>query len=106
MGLIICKKLISSVASIAHGTRIELKTEAPRISTAVSTRASVNLAGLLYDGFSLIEAADVIVFPLFPDDGGVDSERTFVKQLVQKYVDDAGEEDLFNIEEDMDSVSA
>jgi len=94
------KKLISSVASIAHGTRMELKTEAPRISTAVSTRASVNLAGLLYDGFLLSEAADVIVYPLFPDDGGVDSERTFVKQLVQKYVDDSGEEDLFNVEEE------
>ena len=102
----VSKELISSVASIAHGTRMELKTEAPRISTAISTRASVNLAGLLYDGFSLVEASDVIIYPLFPDDGGVDSERTFVKQLVQKYVDDTGEEDIFNIEEEEEHIAS
>ena len=92
-------KLLEAVASIASGTRIELKTEAPRISTSISTRASVNIAGLLYDGFSLQEAAEVIVYPLFADDGGVDSERTFVKQLVQKYVDSDDDSDLFNVEE-------
>jgi hypothetical protein len=32
-------------------------------------------------------------------DGGVDSERTFVKQLVQKYINDGSDDDLFNVED-------
>ena len=31
--------------------------------------------------------------------GGVDSERTFVKQLVQKYINDGSTDDLFNEDE-------
>ena len=42
-------------------------------------------ASLLYDGFSLAEVAEIAIYPFFSDDGGVDSERTFVKQVVQKY---------------------
>jgi hypothetical protein len=54
------------------------------------------MAGLLYDGFGIDEAAEVSVYPQFADDGGMDSERTFVKQLVQKYVSDGSSDDLFN----------
>jgi len=51
---------------------------------------------LLYDGFSLFEAAEISMFPFFSNDGGVDSERTYVKQLVQKYIkDDKADEALF-----------
>jgi len=32
----------------------------------------------------------------------VDSERTFVKQIVQKFCDDGTEADLFNIEDTTD----
>jgi len=41
----------------------------------------------------------VTVYPQFSDDGGLESERTYVKQLVQKYVSDGSSEDLFNEEE-------
>jgi hypothetical protein len=44
------------------------------------------MAGLIYDGFSLQEAAEVCVYPFFSDAGGADSERTYMKQLVQKYL--------------------
>jgi hypothetical protein len=64
----------------------------------VSTRASVEMAGLIYDGFDLFESAEISIFPFFSNDGGVDSERTYVKQLVQKYVKDEGEA-LFNEQE-------
>ena len=57
------------------------------------------MAGLLFDGFGLDEAAQVSVYPQFSNDGGVDSERTFVKQLVQKYINDGSDEDLFNVED-------
>ena len=57
------------------------------------------MASLLYDGFSLAEAAEVIIYPQFDDAGGIDSERTFVKQIVQKYINDGSDEDLFNVED-------
>ena len=47
----------------------------------------------------LDEAAEVTVYPQFSDDGGLESERTYVKQLVQKYISDGSSEDLFNEEE-------
>ena len=99
-------ELLNSVAEIAHTTRMESKSDTGKVSTGVSTRTSVEMAGLIYDGFGIDEAAEVSIYPQFPDDGGMDSERTFVKQLVQKYVSDGSSEDLFNEEdEDMDSAS-
>ena len=91
--------LLKSVAEIASSTRNESKSEAGRLSSGISTRTSVEIAGLLFDGFGLDEAAEVTVYPQFSDDGGLESERTYVKQLVQKYVSDGSSEDLFNEEE-------
>ena len=91
--------LLKSVAEIASSTRNESKSEAGRLSGGISTRTSVEIAGLLFDGFGLDEAAEVTVYPQFSDDGGLESERTYVKQLVQKYVSDGSSEDLFNEEE-------
>jgi hypothetical protein len=61
----------------------------------ISTRASVEMGGLLYDGFTLMEAAEVAILPFFSADGGLESERTYVKQLVQKYIKTT-DETLFN----------
>jgi nitric oxide reductase NorQ protein len=92
-------ELLKSVAEISHLTRTESKSDAGKISTGISTRTSVELSGLLYDGFGLDEAAEVTIYPQYTDDGGVDSERTFIKQLVQKYVSDGSSDDLFNEDE-------
>ena len=92
-------ELLKSVAEIASATRKESKSEAGRLSGGISTRTSVEIAGLLFDGFGLDEAAEVTVYPQFSDDGGLESERTYVKQLVQKYVSDGSSDDLFNEEE-------
>ena len=91
--------LLKSVAEIASSTRSESKSEAGRLSGGISTRTSVEIAGLLFDGFGLDEAAEVTVYPQFSDDGGMESERTYVKQLVQKYVSDGSSDDLFNEDE-------
>ena len=53
---------------------------------------------MLVDGFSLEDAAQLLIYPLFPNDGN-DSERVFVKQLIQKYVGDKSDKDLFDITE-------
>jgi len=90
---------LKAVAEISHLTRMESRSDAGKISSGISTRTSVELAGLLFDGFGLDEAAEVTVYPQYADDGGVDSERTYIKQLVQKFIDDGSSEDLFNEDE-------
>tara|TARA_R100001015_G_C4634906_1_gene202615 strand:+ start:5013 stop:6218 length:1206 start_codon:yes stop_codon:yes gene_type:complete len=92
-------KTVNAISEIAHATRVEVKSEVARISTSISTRACVEMTSLVYDGFSLTEAAEVIMYPQYDDAGGADSERTFVKQLVQKFCDDGTDEDLFNTED-------
>ena len=90
----------SAISEIASMTRKEIKSDAPRITNAISTRLSVEMAGLCEDGFTLAEAAEVCIYPFFDEDGGVDSERTFMKQVVQKYCGETEQdEDLFNAEE-------
>ena len=89
------KEALKNVADITHLTRVEATTDNPRITSGVSTRTSVEIAGLLFDGFSLMEAADITIYPQYDATGGVDSERTFVKQIVQKFVSDGSEEELF-----------
>tara|TARA_B100000131_G_scaffold135017_1_gene131671 strand:- start:482 stop:1624 length:1143 start_codon:yes stop_codon:yes gene_type:complete len=86
--------LLQNVAKIAFMTRQESLTDNPRISAGVSTRTSVEIAGLLFDGFDLQESANITIYPQYDADGGVDSERTFVKQIVQKFIDDGSAEDL------------
>tara|TARA_R110002020_G_scaffold313843_3_gene529096 strand:- start:17 stop:1177 length:1161 start_codon:yes stop_codon:yes gene_type:complete len=89
-----------AIAGIVSDTRTEMLTESPRISTHISTRASVEMAGLVYDGFSIEESATVLIYPQYDNAGGLDSERTFVKQIVQKYIPNSSNtEDLFNVED-------
>ena len=91
--------VLGNVAKIASLTRAESNSETARITSGISTRTTVELCGLLYDGFNLEEAAEVSIYPQYDNTGGVDSERTFVKQIVQKFCDDGSSDDLFNEEE-------
>ena len=76
--------IMEDIVEIAQTTRTFAKSS--KISKGVSTRAVVEMAALTIDGFSLTELAEMVIYPDYPDDGGVDSERTMVKQIVQKYV--------------------
>ena len=98
--------VIGNVAKIASLTRNESGSDTARITSGVSTRTTVELCGLLYDGFSLEEAAEVCIYPQYDSAGGVDSERTFVKQIVQKFCDDGSSDDLFNEEEIHEATEA
>jgi hypothetical protein len=91
--------VLGNVAKIANLTRMESKSDTARVGSGISTRTTVELSGLLYDGFTLQEASEVSIYPQYDDAGGVDSERTFVKQIVQKFCDDGSSDDLFNDEE-------
>jgi|15BtaG_2_1085339.scaffolds.fasta_scaffold11065_3 nitric oxide reductase NorQ protein len=78
------------IANVACKTRTEANSNDPKISTIISTRKTIEWCEMMVDGFTFEEAAQIVVYPLFPDDGDVDSERVFVKQLLQKYsVDDS-----------------
>lgn len=93
--------LINSVAEITTMTRSEVKKETPNLTNSLSTRTSVEIGSLLYDGFSLEEAAEITIYPLFDDAGGAQSERTYIRQFVQKFVGSTTEENLFNVEDDL-----
>jgi len=95
---------ISNVSKIASLTRSESSSDTARIPSGISTRTTVELCGLLYDGFSLEESAEVSIYPQYDSTGGVDSERTFVKQIVQKFIDDGSGEELFSEEEIEEAV--
>jgi nitric oxide reductase NorQ protein len=77
---------LNALAEIANTTREMIKTDASKISTVVSSRVNVEAAGLVYDGFTLLEAAEIAILPYFSNDGGLDSERVFMRQLIQKYI--------------------
>ena len=97
-------QLLSNVAKIATLTRTESNSDTARIGSGISTRTTVELCGLLFDGFTLEEASEVSIYPQYDSTGGVDSERTFVKQIVQKFCDDGSSDELFN-EEEMEEAS-
>ena len=98
--------VLGNVSKIANLTRVESKSDTARVGNGISTRTTVELSGLLYDGFSLQEASEVSIYPQYDDAGGVDSERTFVKQIVQKFCDDGTTDDLFNEEEVLEATEA
>jgi hypothetical protein len=56
----------------------------------------IEMAGLMVDGFSLAEVAQVGIYPMYSEEGGLQSERTFVRQIVQKFINDGTDDNLFN----------
>jgi hypothetical protein len=97
------RTIADNLAEITAQTRMELKSDNARIQTPISTRSAVEMAGLLVDGFTLTECAEVAIYPLYSQDGGLQSERTFVKQLVQKYVNDGTADNLMGADTIVDS---
>jgi len=99
-GELVSKNMIHAVADIADATRKEWRSEEGKLTTMVSTRMTVRVCELLADGFSLTEAAEVAILPFFDASGGSDSERTFVKQIIQKHM--ATEmNDIFNVSDEV-----
>jgi Holliday junction resolvasome RuvABC ATP-dependent DNA helicase subunit len=88
------KETVNAITEIAGQTRAEIKLDAPKITTPISTRSVLEMAGLMEDGFTLAECAEVSIYPLYSQDGGMQSERTFMKQLVQKFIPDGTDANL------------
>jgi nitric oxide reductase NorQ protein len=84
------------LASIYGAILNEVKLENSKISTHFSTRMVIEAASLINDGFTLSEAAEVTIFPVYSSDGGVRSDRTYARQLVQKFIaDDTSNPNMF-----------
>jgi nitric oxide reductase NorQ protein len=81
------EKTADILASVYAATQVEAL-DGSRISTAISTRTLLAASGLICDGFTIQEAADVCIYPYYSNDGGLESERTYVKQIVQKFIPD------------------
>jgi MoxR-like ATPase len=92
------EKLLFNLCAIVGDIRKELSSDTPRLSTMVSTRNTIEIASLLDEGFSLDNAAELLIYPLFPNDGN-DSERVFIKQLIQKYIGKSSKDELFDLTE-------
>lgn len=97
-------ELIESIAEITSMTRNEVKGDSPKLTNSLSTRAAVEIGSLLYDGFSLEEAAEITIYPFFEEAGGAQSERVYIKQFVQKFIKlRTSTEDIFNVDTDMET---
>ena len=97
-------EILNAICEIADHTRKQLKQNDSKLTNFIPTRGTVEIAELIVDGFNLIEIAETTIYPNFSDDGGVDSERTYIRQLVQKYVKVESNHALFNDPIKNDSV--
>jgi MoxR-like ATPase len=90
------KKTLNSIVEIAGHTREQIKMEDGKLTNFLSTRSVVEMTELLIDGFGLLEIAENAIYPNFASEGGADSERIYVKQLVQKYIPNTEEDTIIN----------
>lgn len=95
------KDILFQIAKIADNTRSMAKDSNSVVSRLVSTRQSLEMAALIRDGFSLYDAAELIVFPMYPEDEH-DGERGTIRKVIERFEDArVGEdvEDLFTSED-------
>jgi MoxR-like ATPase len=76
------------ISEIAVKTRENVESDNPVLSSGISTSQNIEVAGVLNDGFTLAEAAELMIYPAFNPAGGTESERAYVKQIVQQYLID------------------
>ncbi len=57
-----------------------------RINHPISVREIKEIAEMIEDGFPLREVIESIIFPRFSDEDGLDSERTYVKGIINKFI--------------------
>ena len=80
-------KLLNVVTDIASHTRLEASKDGGRLTDFITTRAIVEMSELIMDDFSLLEICECVILPIFSTDGGIESERIYIKQLIQKYIE-------------------
>ena len=84
-----------ALCDISDKIKSECKRENAKLSSTLSTRILIEAAEMIIDGFDLGEVAELIIYPQYSDEGGVDSERIYTRQLIQKYIQVGDKENLF-----------
>jgi MoxR-like ATPase len=88
-------KVNEALCDISFRIRMECERENSKLSSMLSTRTLIEAAEMSVDDFSIDEIAELIFYPQYSDEGGTDSERIYVRQLVQKYIQKGDKKDLF-----------
>jgi len=78
--------LMKTLCKVSDDLLAQCQLEDASISTFISPANMVEMAELVMDGFTLEEIAEASIYTEYPDDGGAGSERTSVKQILQKYI--------------------
>jgi MoxR-like ATPase len=79
------EKLMTLLTNVYEDLIEQSRMEDASISTIIPPANMVEMAELVMDGFNLEEIAEAAIYPEYPDEGGADSERAFVKSILQKY---------------------
>ena len=88
-------KMNEALCDISDKVKNECKRENSKLSSILSTRILLEAAEMIVDGFGLDEIAELILYPQYSDDGGGESERIYMRQLVQKYIQKYPKKELF-----------
>lgn len=78
--------LLKTLAKISDDILVQFKLEDSPISSIIPPANMIEMAELVMDGFTLQEIAEASIYPEYSDDGGADSERSFIKSIIQKYL--------------------
>jgi MoxR-like ATPase len=80
------ESVMKTLAAISDDLIAQCNMEDPKISTFISAASIIEMAELIMDGFDLQEIAEAAIYPEYPDDGGAgESERVYVKGIIQKH---------------------
>jgi len=88
-------KVNEAFCDISFRIRMECERNDSKLSSVLSTRTLIEAAEMAIDGFAIDEIAELIIYPQYSDDGGTDSERIYIRQLVQKYIQKGDKKGLF-----------
>lgn len=92
--------LLKALTNVAIDLRVNARSNDPKVTEGLSTRSTIEMAELIHDGFTFSEAAELVIFPQYSEAGESDSERSFVKKIVQKHtpIAESGKAAPFNLD--------
>lgn len=73
------------ICDLSSFLKKEINKDNAKINNTLSTRLILEATEMNIDGFTLEEIAELIIYPQFSSDGGVESERTYIRQIIQRY---------------------
>jgi nitric oxide reductase NorQ protein len=94
-----------NVSDIVDLIRTDVKNPDGQLEKNISTRHSIEMGSLLNDGFTIEEVLDIVVYPNYDGSDGLDSERTYVRQLLQSKLDSSSSEEELTMDTEQVPIS-